>query len=73
MPPIAVTSVARTVIAGYGTTARLPRAAQLRRKLQHFDAWSDAVRYTAIQSRRVAKHWIERRLLRRSARQRLGL
>jgi hypothetical protein len=73
MPPIAATAAARTVIAGYGTTGRLRRAEQLRRKLQHFDAWSDMVRYTAIQSRRVAKHWIERRVLRRTARQRLGL
>jgi len=73
MPPIRVTAAARTVIAEYGTTRRLPRAAQVRRKLQHFDAWSDTVLYTAIQSRRIAKHWIERRVLRRTARQRLGL
>ena len=72
-PLSAVPLQARRVLHGYGTTSPLPRPEQLLRKLMHLDSFSDAVRYMAIQSRRIAFERIERRFRRRSARRRLGL
>jgi hypothetical protein len=69
-PPAAA---AARVLRGYGTTAPLPRPEQLLRKLMHFDAWADMIRYVAIQSRRGVRERLERRLRGRSARERLGL
>jgi hypothetical protein len=66
-------AIARRVIAGYGGTAPLPRPEQLLRKVLHFDAASDAVRYVAVQSRRNIREIAERRVHGRSARERLGL
>ncbi len=61
------------VIDNYGTTIALPRPEQLVRKVLHFDAPSDAVRYALIQSRRQAREYFETRFRRRSARERLAL
>jgi len=64
---------AAPVIAGYGTTAPLPRREQLWRKLRHFDGPTDAARYLLTQSRRNLREQIERRWRGRSARERLRL
>lgn len=64
---------AERVIAAYGDLSPLPRPEQLLRKLAHFDAPTDALRYVAIQSRRNVHELIERRVRRRSARARLDL
>jgi hypothetical protein len=61
------------VVAHYGTSNRLPRSEQLMRKLAHFDGLTDAVRYVLTQSRRSLREQIERRIRRRSARERLNL
>jgi hypothetical protein len=61
------------VIENYGSTAGLPRAEQLIRKVLHFDSATEAIHYLAVQSRRGLSDLFERRLRRRSARQRLGL
>jgi Uncharacterised nucleotidyltransferase len=64
---------ARRVAETFGGVARLPRAAQLRRKYEHFDTPWDALRYTRVQGRRNARELFERHLRRRSPRERLGL
>ena len=46
---------------------------QLVRKLMHFDTRPDAVRYLAVQARRNVREIYERRVRRRSPRQRLAL
>jgi hypothetical protein len=51
----------------------LPRAEQLRRKLEHFDIAPDAVRYLFSQGRRIVREAALRRLGNRSAEERLGL
>jgi hypothetical protein len=63
----------RRVLNGYGSSSQLPRSEQLLRKVTHLDSFPDAVRYLAVQSRRIAFDRIERRFRGRSARQRLGL
>ena len=63
----------RRVIRMYGTTRRLSRPEQLFRKLLHFDAAKDALRYTLIQSRRKAREYLETRFRQRPARERLAL
>jgi hypothetical protein len=63
---------AARVIAAYGDLSPLPRAEQLVRKMAHFDAPTDALRYVAVQSRRNVHELIERRVRRRGARERLG-
>jgi len=63
----------RRVIAGYGPVAALPRREQLLRKLAHFDVLSDALRYLAVQSRRNVREELERRIFKRSPRERLEL
>ena len=65
--------LSRRVAERYGSTSSLPRAEQLFRKLVHFDAPLDAVRYVAVQSRRNLRELYERRVRRRSARERLSL
>lgn len=64
---------ARRVIAGFGGTAGLSRPEQLLRKLAHFDAWTDVARYTRVQAGRKARDLFERRVRRRTARERLNL
>jgi hypothetical protein len=61
------------IVTRFGTTARLPRPEQLRRKLAHFDSRADAIRYVALQTGRNAREWFERIVRRRSPRARLGL
>lgn len=63
----------RQVIEEYGGLAPLPRAAQLLRKLAHFDTVTDAGRYTLVQSRRKLREELERRVRRRSPRVRLAM
>jgi Uncharacterised nucleotidyltransferase len=63
----------RGVVERYGSTRPLPRAAQLYRKLVHFDTPIGAVRYLAVQSRRNLGELVERRVRRRTPRERLGL
>jgi hypothetical protein len=53
--------------------APLPRAEQLLRKLGHFDALADALRYLSVQSRRNLREQLERRVRKRSPRERLAL
>lgn len=64
---------ARRVIAGFGGTTGLSRPEQLLRKLAHFDAWTDVVRYARVQAGRKARELFERRVRRRTARERLKL
>jgi len=71
-PGTTASAVARRVVNGYGGTAPLPRAEQLMRKMLHFDAPADALRYVLVQSRRNVREVIERRLHQRTARERLG-
>jgi hypothetical protein len=70
-PP--TSAVARHVARRFGPITPLPRAEQLARKLLHFDRPRDALRYVAVQSRRNLREQIERKLHRRSARERLAL
>src|SRR5262245_11774648 len=63
----------RRVVAAYGTSPRLPRREQLLRKLLHFDAPGHPLRYVLVQSRRNVVELVERRVRRRSARERLAL
>jgi hypothetical protein len=72
-PLVAVSAIAERVIARYGAGPSLPRSEQLVRKLAHFDSALDAVRYTVLQSRRKLREQFERRVRRRSARERLAL
>lgn len=71
--PAPVGAFSRRVVSGYGAPARVPRPEQLVRKLQHFDTGRDALRYLAVQGRRNVREVFERRVRRRSARQRLAL
>lgn len=64
---------ARRVVAGYGTSAPLPRPEQLFRKLLHFDTASYAARYLAVQARRNVRELFEKRMRRRTARNRLQM
>jgi putative nucleotidyltransferase-like protein len=63
----------RRVVDRYGTTLLLPRPEQLLRKLLHFDTPRHALRYLLVQSRRNAIEIYERRVRRRSPRERLAL
>ena len=63
----------RRVIGAYGALAAPPRAEQLFRKFAHFDTMGTALRYLLVQSRRNVGELVERRVRKRSARQRLGL
>ena len=63
----------RRVVEFYGLTTPLARPEQLRRKLDHFDTATDALRYLVVQSRRNLRERVERWVRRRSARERLRL
>jgi Uncharacterised nucleotidyltransferase len=63
----------RRVVVSYGALATPPRAEQLLRKFAHFDTVGTALRYFLVQSRRNVGEILERRIRKRSARQRLGL
>jgi hypothetical protein len=65
--------LAGRIVEGFGSTAPLPRAEQLFRKLAHFDTVSDALRYLTVQSRRNLRERWERTARKRTARERLGL
>jgi hypothetical protein len=69
----APSETARRIARRYGAIDPLPRPEQLVRKLLHFDSPRDAVRYLAVQSRRNLREVFERRVRRRSARERLAL
>lgn len=71
--PIAVPAFSRRIVSGYGAPTRVPRPEQLVRKLMHFDTGRAALRYLAVQGRRNVREIFERRVRRRSARQRLAL
>jgi len=68
-----VAAFSARVIGAYGSLERVPRHEQLVRKLMHFDTRPDAVRYLAVQARRNVREIYERRVRRRSPRQRLAL
>jgi len=68
-----VDAFSRRVVRDYGTSERVPRPEQLVRKLSHFDTGSAALRYLVVQGRRNVREVIERRVRRRSARERLAL
>jgi hypothetical protein len=72
-PSIVTSARSEEVIAHFGGVAPLPRRDQLRRKLSHFDALPDALRYTIVQGRRHLRELAERHVLHRSPRARLGL
>jgi hypothetical protein len=57
----------------FGPTARVPRREQLRRKVTHIDSAPMALHYVAVQARRNLREAIERHVLRRTPRERLGL
>jgi hypothetical protein len=72
-PANCLTAMRARIVAGYGTSTGIPRSEQIVRKLGHFDAVEDALRYVVVQLRRNAREAVQRRLLKRSARERLGL
>jgi hypothetical protein len=72
-PPRAVPGFAGEVMTGYGPIAPLPRSRQLMRKILHFDDPMTAFRYVAVQARRNAHELVERRIRKRSPRERLAL
>ena len=71
--PREVPAFAAEVVERYGPTARLPRPRQLIRKFAHFDDPILAFRYVAVQARRNVHELVERRIRRRSPRERLAL
>jgi hypothetical protein len=72
-PLSAAPPYARGIVTGFGDTAPLPRTTQLWRKLAHFDGARDALAYSLVQGRRKLREIVERRLRRRSARERLAV
>lgn len=68
-----VPGFAAEVVERYGPIAPLPRPRQLRRKVAHFDDPITAFRYLAVQARRNAHELYERRIRKRSPRERLAL
>jgi hypothetical protein len=72
-PPAAVPWFSRRVVERYGAAARVSRPEQLVRKLSHLDSAGYAFRYVAIQARRNVREVIERRVRKRSPRERLAL
>ncbi|HEY7375556.1 MAG TPA: nucleotidyltransferase family protein [Polyangia bacterium] len=71
--PSPVAGFSARVVSAYGALAPVPRREQLVRKVMHFDTGRDAVRYLAVQGRRNVRELYERRVRRRSPRQRLAL
>lgn len=65
--------VARRVVSAYGGVAALPRAEQLLRKVLHFDTPLELAAYVSVQTRRNVREMFERRVRRRSPRERLRL
>jgi hypothetical protein len=65
--------IAARVIDHFGTVTGVPRAEQLRRKVEHFDAAPDAARYLLVQGRRIVREAALRRFGGKSAEERLGL
>jgi len=65
--------VADRVLRAYGSMEKVLRGEQFLRKLLHFDTPGDALRYVAVQSRRNLREIYERRVRRRSPRERLAL
>jgi hypothetical protein len=63
----------RRVIERYGDVERVSRPEQLLRKLSHLDGPGYALRYVVTQTRRNAREIIERRVRKRSPRERLAL
>jgi hypothetical protein len=63
----------RRVVTAYGTVTRPTRPEQLLRKFMHFDTPGHALRYLLVQSRRNIHEIVERRVRRRSPRQRLSI
>jgi hypothetical protein len=66
-------AVAARVAGAYGAITPLPRAEQLRRKVEHFDRPTDAIAYLLLQGRRAIREQALRRFTRRSAAERLGV
>jgi hypothetical protein len=71
-PSREVPPFARDIVAGYGGQ-RIVRREQLVRKFRQFDTAPDAVRYLLVQGRRNLRELYERRIRKRSARERLAL
>lgn len=65
-------AIAARVIDHFGTVTGVPRAEQLRRKLEHFDAAPDAARYLLVQGRRLVREAALKRFGRRTPEERLG-
>ena len=65
-------AVAARVIDHFGTVTGVPRAEQLRRKLEHFDAAPDAARYLLVQGRRLVREAALKRFGLRTTEERLG-
>jgi hypothetical protein len=63
---------ARDIVAHFGGK-RIERREQLVRKLRHFDTGPDAFRYLLVQGRRNVRELYERRIRKRTARERLAL
>jgi hypothetical protein len=72
-PPAATAWFSQRVIEQYGADERVSRPEQIVRKLSHLDGPSYVLRYFAVQARRNAHEVIERRVRKRSARERLAL
>jgi hypothetical protein len=72
-PTGAPSFAASRITSAYGGVAPLPRAEQLVRKLLHFDAPLELAAYVAVQSRRKLREVFERRVRRRTPRDRLRL
>jgi hypothetical protein len=72
-PPPPDGAIAAWIAARYGAPRPLLRGEQLLRKVAHFDALRDALRYLTVQSRRNIREQLERRLRRRTPRERLAL
>jgi hypothetical protein len=71
--PPTLSAAAARIVGDYATSRSVSRPEQLRRKFEHFDGPRDAVRYAAVQGRRIVREAVERRLRSRSAEERLGL
>jgi hypothetical protein len=72
-PPRPAPRFAAEVVEHYGPIAPLPRPRQLMRKFAHFDDPVTALRYVAVQARRNAHEIYQRRIRKRSPRERLSL
>jgi hypothetical protein len=64
---------AARIVGSFGTTAPLPRAEQLRRKIESFDSAVHGVHYLLVQARRLLREEVLRRFSDRTPEERLGL